>query len=245
MVVRTQRIWDSSQYQVLTPPASSCEACPLHLEAPTTVGVPGVRCLDSLVPTRGVPAFVCIGQNPGRLEDAQGFPFVGPTGSDLHQVILRFLGVKATHTVYLLNAYRCFHDSGAPKPLYVARCGPHLTNDLQAITTAHAASPARFILCLGQPAWGSIARRLGVAASLENYLFAHQNLAINIPDNDGQLHEWRIFGTYHPAFIMRKRSAILAMQDHLLLVKDALDGILPQPSKPRIISPRFPNRSSS
>lgn len=241
----TLRIWDSSQYQTLTAPAVDCEACPLHLEAPTTVGIPGVRCLDSQVPTRETPAFVCIGQNPGRLEDAQGFPFVGPTGFDLHQVILRFLRVKETHTVYLLNAYRCFHTTGSPKPLYVARCGSHLTADLEAITTAHATAPSRFLLCLGQPAWGSLARRLGVAASLENYLFAHQNQAIQIPDATGHPQEWRIFGTYHPAFIMRKRSAILAMQDHLLLVRDALDGVLPQPSRPQIINPRFPNRSSS
>lgn len=241
----TQRIWDSASYSRMTVPAASCEACPLHLEAPTTVGVPGVRCLDSRVPTRETPAFVCIGQNPGRSEDVQGFPFVGPTGYDLHQVILRFLGVKLTHTVYLLNAYRCFHQTGTPKPLYVARCAPHLTQDLEAISTAHADAPSRFLLCLGQPAWGSLARRLGVAASLEKYLFAHQNLPMSIPDAQGQPHEWRIFGTYHPAFIMRKRSAILAMQDHLLLVRDALDGILPQPSRPHIIRPRFPNRSSS
>lgn len=237
------KVWDSATYEQLTAPHASCELCPLYNEAPTTVGVPGVRCLDSQPPASTQPAFVVIGQNPGRHEDEQAVPFVGQTGSDLHRVILRFLGVKDEFTVYLLNAYRCFHQTGSPKPTYVTRCSPHLQRDLQSISDVHWETDHLFILCLGQPAWGSIARLLGLPAGLESYLFAHQGTPCPITRTTGATSRWWIFGTYHPAFIMRKRSAILAMQDHLRLLRDAIDGILPKPSSPRIISPRLPHRS--
>lgn len=240
-----KRIWDPSLYSRLSPCHSSCSACPLHLEAPTTVGVPSVYCLDSQARTPNTPPFVVVGQNPGRSEDRQGFPFVGATGHDLHRVILRYLGIKQTHSVYLLNAYRCFHAAGSPKPAYVARCAPHLSSDLQTITNAHREAPSKFILCLGQPAWSAFARRLGVPASLENHLFGHQDTRFQVTDSNNQPHTWRIYGTYHPAFIMRQRSAIKAMSDHLRLLRDALDGIIPEPSSPTIILPRLPFRSDS
>lgn len=86
---------------------------------------------------------VLIGEAPGAYEDAEGLPFVGPSGKVLDKILsqlgLKYRGkdVPEDKKVFLTNVVRCRPVDGqknrAPKPDEVLTCRPWLEKTLQMI----------------------------------------------------------------------------------------------------------------
>lgn len=220
----------------LTPSHTSCTGCSLHTLPQTTVGVPGVRCADAL-PLGPHPVLVVIGQNPGFQENQEGLPFVGPTGDWVHNRYLAGIHAKTLASVYLLNAYRCYHPTGNPTPKYVKACLGHLTNDLKAIAALHPNASLRLILALGASATLAVSHFDKGPKTLTE-TFTAQGRTITVPGTPSST--WSVFATYHPAAVMRDRNLASSVHDHLQLVLDALTNTAPTPSPPRRVPVRTP-----
>lgn len=133
-----------------TPPYPTCGTCRRYCSARTAVGpevVPGGNDLG--------PVLVVVGQDPGRQEDQQGRPWVGPSGS-----YVRLL-VDAVYDQYsrivLTNALRCISDH-TPTKEEILMCSPNLLKDLE--TTV---GKPRVVLACGRVAESAL-RSLGVEA---------------------------------------------------------------------------------
>ena len=84
-----------------------------------------------------------IGEAPGAYEDAEGLPFVGPSGKVLDKILsqlkLKYKGknVPEDKKVFLTNVVRCRPHDGqknrAPKPDEVLTCRPWLEETLRMI----------------------------------------------------------------------------------------------------------------
>ena len=133
-----------------------------------------------------------IGEGPGREEDMQGEPFVGPAGRLLNNMLLA-MGLRRNENVYLANAVKCraTDDSGtdhAPTPAEVAACKPYLERQIALIQPT-------VIVALGKTA----------ALSLLD-LDAKQTMATL----RGAVHQHAgrpLIVTYHPSYLLRKPSA--------------------------------------
>lgn len=95
------------------------------------------------VPTAGLPSitrearggFIVLGEAPGRLEDLQGKPFVGPAGRYL-KARLRDSGLDPSEGIYL-NVVSCW-PHGTPERQHIQACRGNLYDQLlQASQRAH------------------------------------------------------------------------------------------------------------
>jgi len=99
-----------------------CEKCPLW------------ETRRNAVPGEGSPnsKIVCIGEAPGRSEDAQGKPFVGAAGKYLTQ-LLAGIGLSR-EDVFICNIVKCRPPRNrAPSPAEVEACTPYLDRQINAI----------------------------------------------------------------------------------------------------------------
>lgn len=227
------------------PSHRTCCLCPLsstpNLQSP---GIPTIHLPDSIAPGVGVPAVVVVGQNPGYVEDVQGVPFVGASGvlvrgssspTPRKGVYVDGISLRTRSSVYLTNVARCatFKDLEPANSDYAA-CVPYLLQDLQQIAAAHASAPL-FLLLLGAHAVSHVTKALrGKKQSLTDAMGKN-----GAPASFGG-REWRIFATWHPAYILRNPKMVYSVADHMKLVSDSLAGITPPPSNPTVISPRMP-----
>ena len=202
-----------------------CRECPLH-ETARSVGV-GTVCHHR----GGESALVVVGQNPGTQEDRAGVPFVGPSGQLLKRAyVAPLLQSGVDPTVYLTNPARCGPTSPVPARSLRACSETHLIPELDRITQHHSRVA---ILATGAPACSALTEcKLGSPWSLTRKAFSSQPLAW--ADNAV------VFFTYHPAAVLRKRTLIHAVADHLELVKNWLLSETPLVSRPTIIEPRPP-----
>lgn len=72
------------------------------------------------------PTIMCIGINPGRQEDFEGRPFVGPSGQKL-KYALRQAGIRKA---FLTNAFGCLGD---PDMEYARACAEYLEEEIEAV----------------------------------------------------------------------------------------------------------------
>lgn len=223
----------------LSPPHSGCTECPLHTLQGTTVGVPGVRCTDAQPPGTH-PVLAVIGQNPGFQENQEALPFVGQTGDWLHNRYLAGIHAKTLASVYLLNAYRCYHPTGNPTPKYVRSCLGHLTNDFKTIASYHPHTPTRLILALGASAVLAVSLFDKGPRTLTE-AFTAQGRLITVPGDPPTT--WSVFATYHPAAVMRDRNLATSVHDHLQLVLDVLTGTTPAPTPPKRVPVKTPGEA--
>lgn len=101
----------------------NCRLCPLGgLGIHTNVG--GELWGD---PDWGGPTIMCIGINPGRQEDLEGRPFIGPSGQKL-KYALQQAGIRRA---YLTNAYGCFSDPTDKE--YARACAPYLEEEIEQV----------------------------------------------------------------------------------------------------------------
>ncbi len=123
-----------------------------------------------------------VGEGPGRQEDLQGAPFVGPAGEMLDKMLVHVLGL-GREQVHILNVVKCRPPRNRdPLPDEIATCRPFLERQLEAI------SP-RVILVLGRVALGAL---LGVDG---------------IKRHRGRWMDYRgtpALPTFHPAYLLRQ-----------------------------------------
>lgn len=129
-----------------------------------------------------------IGEGPGRNEDQQGEPFVGPAGKLLDNM-LATMGVKRGQNAYIANIVKCrpTDDNGRdrpPSPQEVASCLPYLQRQIALIqpTVLVALGKTAAISLLGLDPATPVSRLRG---SVHRY----QDLPLVV--------------TYHPAYLLR------------------------------------------
>src|SRR5215472_14471949 len=102
---------------------ANCRLCPLHETANTV-------CIDGDGPKNA--DILVVGQNPGRQEDRQGKPFVGPSGQIIRsQMAKAELGAIFGPTVRYTNVVRCLTpDNREPTPAEIKACRPYLEAEI-------------------------------------------------------------------------------------------------------------------
>jgi len=130
-----------------------------------------------------------IGEGPGRNEDLQGLPFVGPAGKLLDNMLLA-MGLSRSENAYIANVVKCrpTGDDGRDRPPAAdeaAACMPYLQRQIELIQPA-------ILVALGKTAAVSL---LGLppdspVGKLRGQVFRYRGLPLVV--------------TYHPAYLLRK-----------------------------------------
>ena len=130
-----------------------------------------------------------IGEGPGRNEDIQGEPFVGPAGKLLDNILLA-MGLKRGDNAYIANIVKCRPTDGTgrdrpPAADEVAACMPYLQRQIELIQPT-------ILVALGKTAALSL---LGLDA------------ATPVSKLRGTVHRYAdrpLVVTYHPAYLLRQ-----------------------------------------
>jgi uracil-DNA glycosylase family 4 len=157
-----------------------------------------------------------VGEGPGRNEDLQGEPFVGPAGKLLDNM-LRAIGLQRGANAFIANIVKCrpTDPNGRdrpPTPQESAACLPYLQRQIELIQP-------QIIVALGKTA----------AVTLLN-----ADPAIAVSELRGKVHRYAgrpLIVTYHPAYLLRsltdKRKAwadlCLATGTHAALAESGAD----------------------
>ncbi len=173
---------------------SVCSRCELSQHRQQTVFGSGNRNADWLI----------IGEAPGAEEDAQGEPFVGPSGKLLNQMLLA-IGLKR-EDVYIANIVKCRPaDDRDPRVAEAAACEIYLKQQIALIQP-------KLIFAVGR-----------IAA--QNLLKSDQKVG----DMRGQRFEYGetkipLVVSYHPAYLLRMPSAKRKAWQDLLLARQILNN---------------------
>lgn len=157
------------------------------------------------VPGEGDPHadLMCIGEGPGREEDAQGRPFVGAAGLLLEKMLAAIGRTRAD--VYIANAVKCRPpDNRVPEPDEIAACLPFLRAQVALIRP-------RVIVLLGATA-----------------LKAVLSPDMRITRDRGQWVERKgvwFMPTFHPAALLRDESKKRPVWEDLKAVRDKLASL--------------------
>jgi uracil-DNA glycosylase len=147
-----------------------------------------------------------IGEAPGRDEDLQGKPFVGPAGRLLDRM-LEAIGLSEEH-VYITNTvYWRPPGNRMPTPEEVEACAPFLARQIELL------SP-RVLMLLGAAAAKSILRRTEGIMRLRGRWLIHSCAGRDIPT----------LATLHPAYLLRNPADKRLVWRDLLLLKEALEA---------------------
>lgn len=171
---------------------SACRGCDLCQKRNQTVFGSGDRHAKWLF----------VGEGPGRTEDQQGAPFVGPAGK-LLDAMLSAMGLQRDTNVYLANIVKCrptdAHGADhAPTQQQIALCKPYLERQI----------------ALLQP---TVIVALGKTAALT---LLECSSGTSLSSLRGQLHNVNkipTIVTYHPAYLLRKPIAKRETWDDLCL----------------------------
>jgi uracil-DNA glycosylase family 4 len=143
---------------------------------------------------------VFVGEAPGRDEDEQGEPFVGPAGQLLTRII-EAIGLRREH-VYMLNVIKCRPPNNRnPLPDELVACRPILQAQLACLQP-------RVICALGNFAAQALLHTEEKISRLR-----------------GRLHRFgdmQVMPTYHPAYLLRNPQAKRAVWEDMQLVQRAL-----------------------
>lgn len=130
-----------------------------------------------------------IGEGPGRNEDIQGEPFVGPAGKLLDNILLA-MGLKRGENAYIANIVKCRPTDGAgrdrpPTADEVAACLPYLQRQIELIqpTILVALGKTAALSLLGLDPATPVSKLRGAV-----YRYADRPLVV----------------TYHPAYLLRQ-----------------------------------------
>ena len=177
---------------VLAGEARACTRCVLHTTRKQAVFA------------RGNPfaELVFVGEGPGAGEDAQGLPFVGPSGQLLDKMILG-MGYHPDD-VYICNIVKCRPpENRKPEPTEMAACSPFITQQLALIKP-------KVIVALGAT--------------------AVQGLLPSVMEGITQMRgKWKVYQqitpvmpTFHPAYLLRKPEAKRDVWNDLKAVMERL-----------------------
>lgn len=147
-----------------------------------------------------------IGEGPGRNEDMQGEPFIGPAGKLLDNMLLA-MGLKRGENAYIANIVKC-RPIGAdgrdrpPTPEEAAACRPYLERQIALIQPA-------ILIALGKTAGLSLVG--GEADTPVSQLRSKVHRYNGLP----------LVVTYHPAYLLRKLADKAKTWDDLCMAMDA------------------------
>lgn len=114
---------DSHSISALQKAAQGCQGCPLYLDGTQTVFGEGPK----------NARLILVGEQPGRAEDREGRPFVGPAGKHLDQA-LREAGLNRDE-IYVTNAVKHFKNEGGvgktPLVPEIQACRPWLEREIE------------------------------------------------------------------------------------------------------------------
>ena len=166
-------------WQELDAAVANCTRCPLCKTRQQAVLGAGDR----------KPGWLFVGEGPGRVEDQQGEPFVGPAGKLLDNMLLA-LDLRRGENNYLANAVKCrpVDADGKDRPPSAdesAACRPYLERQIALLKPA-------VIVALGKVAALSLIGgdpKIAVAA-LREQTHRHGSIPVIV--------------TYHPAYLLRK-----------------------------------------
>ena len=219
--VPVHQVASAPQRLALTPPATSGVA---------TLDWPGLReavaaCRAcSLCESRTQTVFGCgptqahwmvVGEAPGMQEDAQGEPFVGPSGQ-LLDAMLRALslsraddGGPAAQRVYIANTLKCRPPRNRnPAPDEMLKCEPFLVRQIELVRP-------RIILAMGRFAVQALLRSNEPIGKLRGRVHAYQGVPLVV--------------TYHPAYLLRNLPDKARAWDDLCLAATVAEN---QPAEP-------------
>ncbi len=150
-----------------------------------------------------------VGEGPGRNEDLEGEPFVGPAGKLLDNM-LRALGLTRGQLTYIANVVKCrpVGDDGRDRPPTsdeISACLPYLQRQIALIQPD-------VIVALGKTAAVSLLD-LSTDAALAS-LRGKSHLYAGIP----------LVVTYHPAYLLRKPADKAKSWQDLCLAQKLYDG---------------------
>ncbi|HEY5501895.1 MAG TPA: uracil-DNA glycosylase [Candidatus Anoxymicrobiaceae bacterium] len=192
-----------------------CEADSLE-ELRETLGVcqrcPLSQSRNKLVYGAGNPDadVMFVGEAPGRAEDAQGLPFVGPAGHLLDD-LLTGIGL-AREDVYITNVVKCRPPGNRdPLPLEVEACNPFLTGQIALIKPK--------IICeLGRIAAGIMMGRQIQITKIHGQKFLGRGY-LNVP-------------VFHPAAALRAPATADLLRQDFVNLKSYLEEDEPPPPAP-------------
>ena len=150
----------------------ACTACGLHKSRTRTVLGVGDEQAD----------WMLVGEAPGAEEDRLGEPFVGQAGRLLDNM-LAALGMRRGENVYIANVLKCRPPGNRnPEPEEVARCTPHLAEQIALIEP-------RLIVAMGRFAAQALLDTDATIASLRGRVHRYAGVPLVV--------------TYHPAYLLR------------------------------------------
>ena len=150
----------------------ACTACGLHKGRAQTVFGVGDEQAD----------WMLVGEAPGAEEDRLGEPFVGQAGRLLDSM-LAALGMKRGENVYIANVLKCRPPGNRnPEPEEVARCTPHLVEQIALIEP-------KLIVAMGRFAAQTLLDTDATIASLRGRVHRYAGVPLVV--------------TYHPAYLLR------------------------------------------
>ncbi len=184
-------------WQPLTEMIASCQQCGLCQGRKHAV--PGVGDMQA--------QWLFVGEGPGRQEDEQGEPFVGPAGKLLDNMMVA-MGLERGKNTYIANIVKC-RPTGAdgkdrpPTPAEAAACMPYLERQIALI----------------QP---DVIVALGKSAAV--YLL-NLDPSTAVSSMRGKIHqrqELPVVVTYHPAYLLRDPSQKKQVWNDLCLARSVM-----------------------
>jgi DNA polymerase len=154
--------------------------------------------------------WMVVGEAPGEQEDAQGEPFVGPSGQ-LLDAMLRALslsraddGGPAAQRVYIANTLKCRPPRNRnPTPDEMLKCEPFLVRQIQLLQP-------RIILAMGRFAVQALLRSSEPIGRLRGRVHAYQGVPLVV--------------TYHPAYLLRNPPDKARAWEDLCLAASVAEG---------------------
>lgn len=239
---------------ILFPREAGCRRCKLWEDCGTNgqVCVPTER-VNTHNPDRAI--IVCV-RNPGGMENIHGRPLVGRSGHTLRNVYLGSTTPTLLDlgTVYLVNAVRCHSYRDRPPNKTQARlCAPYTLRDFASILPHHAET---HVLCCGTEA----ATYLFGVTKMQDALRSQGQYRTLLPYNPpkpkkgapplspelevpdpSSFPPFRVWFTYHPAFLERRRSPshIRSVVEHLDMMVGTITGRI-DPDTPTVLDTPIP-----
>lgn len=194
-------ICEEPRLRALVEAVSKCRRCPLHKVRKRAV--PGEGSSSTTV--------MLVGEAPGRREDEEGRPFVGPAGRILDG-LLNQVGISRGR-VYISNVVKCIPLTAngkvrKPSRLEVKACSPYLDSQLEIIRP-------RIVVTLGGTATKHMFEKLGVQAG--DVSKVHGRVV--------QAAHFHVMPTYHPAACLYNPKLLVEMRRDFATLSKILSNL--------------------
>lgn len=211
-MVDIQRQEDAKDIFDLYDTVLACNRCPIGQSCTTRVFGSGP--LNAKI--------VLVGEGPGRQEDGEGNPFVGPAGRKLSEAIERAkeesgIDEVVRENIYFANVAKCrpTNASGgdrAPNTEERSNCAGYLFKQIKLIKP-------KIVLAVGRIAmetlWGVQVKRVGDRVNTRAPFCADESVSV--------------IGTWHPSYVLRKQGNPGPMNDLVRGITLAFEGAYGHP----------------